>query len=82
MGQFTRDETAGIDIFLVGDINQTKLAKFMSELEAKEGKELRYTALSLKDFQYRQQIKDRFISNILAAKKQVLIDKHGLLKSN
>ncbi len=80
-GQFTRDESTGVDVFLVGDINQSKLQKFMSDLEAKEGKELRYTMMSLADFQYRQQIKDRFVSNISRAKKQVLIDKHSSLKS-
>lgn len=78
-GQFTRDESPGIDVFLVGDINQTKLGKFMTDLEAKEGKELRYTQMSLNDFKYRQQINDRFVANILAAKKQVIIDKPGIL---
>ena len=53
----------------------------MSDLEAKEGKELRYAVMSLGDFQYRLQIKDRFVSNILQAKKQVIIDKHATLKS-
>jgi hypothetical protein len=79
-GQFTRDESTGVDVFLVGDINQAKLQKFMAELETKEGKELRYAHLSLNDFQYRQQINDRFVSNIIRAKKQVLIDKHNSLK--
>jgi hypothetical protein len=79
-GQFTRDELSGIDVFFVGDLNQTKLQKFMAELEAKEGKDLRYTVMSLNDFHYRQQIKDRFVSNILLAKKQVLVDKHNSLK--
>lgn len=80
-GQFTRDDTPGVDVFLVGDINQARLGKFMTDLETKEGKELRYTQMTLNDFQYRKQIKDRFISNILAAKKQVLIDKHNLLQT-
>lgn len=79
-GQFTRDESTGVDVFLVGDINQAKLAKFMADLESKEGKELRYTMLSLNDFHYRQQINDRFVSNVIRAKKQVLIDKHNSLK--
>lgn len=79
-GQFTRDETTGVDVFFVGDINQAKLQKFMSELESKEGKELRYALLTLNDFQYRQQINDRFVSNVIRAKKQVLIDKHNSLK--
>jgi hypothetical protein len=80
-GQFTRDDAAGVDVFLVGDVNKTQLAKFMTDLEAKEGKELRYTMMSLNDFQYRKQIHDRFVSNILKAKKQVLIDKHNLLQN-
>jgi hypothetical protein len=78
-GQFTRDDTPGVDVFLVGDINQARLAKFMTDLETKEGKELRYTQMTLNDFMYRKQIKDRFVANILEAKKQVLIDKHNLL---
>jgi hypothetical protein len=31
------------------------------------------------EFGYRRQIKDRFISTVLGAKKQVLIDKNGIL---
>ena len=78
-GQFTRDEASGIDVLIVGDVNQTKMSKFITELEAKEGKELRYTVMTPADFSYRVQVKDRFLSNILSAKKQVLLDKKGLL---
>jgi hypothetical protein len=78
-GQFTRDETSGIDVLIVGDINQHALAKFMTELEAQEGKEIRYTVMSAQEFNYRRQIKDRFISTVLGSKKQVLIDKNGIL---
>jgi len=80
-GQFTRDESSGIDLLIVGDINQTKLGKFISELEAKEGKEIRYTVLTDDEFRYRQQVKDRFLSNVLASKKQILIDKNQKLLS-
>lgn len=78
-GQFTRDESVEIDLLIVGDVNQTKLNRFIDELETKEGKEVRYTVMSLKEFNYRLQIKDRFVNVVLAAKKQVLIDKHKLL---
>ncbi len=79
-GQFTRDETSGIDFLVVGDVNQNALHKFVTELEKKEGKEIRYTLLSPGDFSYRKQIKDRFIATILDAKKQVLVDKHDILQ--
>lgn len=78
-GQFTRDESAGVDLLIVGDVNPNKLQKFVTELEAKEGKEIRYAVLSLDDFKYREQIKDRFVSSIRSAKKQVLVDKEQLL---
>jgi predicted transcriptional regulator len=79
MGQFTRDEGSGIDILIVGNVNQHALTKYVTELEKQEGKDLRYTIFSLDDFSYRLQIKDRFISNVLRSKKQVLLDKPGLL---
>lgn len=79
-GQFTRDESAGIDILIVGDVNQTKTQKFINELEVKEGKELRFTTMSRKEFEYRRQVKDRFINGVLGAKSQVLVDKHKLLE--
>lgn len=78
-GQFTRDETPGIDIVIVGDINQAKLGKFIADLEAKEGKELRYTVMPLNEYHYRVQVNDRFLSNVLVSKKQILIDRHNLL---
>lgn len=78
-GQFTRDESTGIDFLIIGNVNQNKLHKFVAELEAKEGKEIRYTVFSAEDYRYREQINDRFIDLIKSAKKQVLVDKHGLL---
>lgn len=78
-GQFTRDETGGIDILIVGDINQTQLTKFIEELESKESKELRYVSMPVKEFVYRRQINDRFLSMVLSSKKQVLVDKRNVL---
>ncbi|PJE65652.1 transcriptional regulator [Candidatus Saccharibacteria bacterium CG10_big_fil_rev_8_21_14_0_10_47_8] len=77
-GQFTRDEGAGVDVLLVGDLNQAKVARFISELEKAENKELRYVVMALKDLNYRVQINDRFISNVLDAKKQVIINSQPL----
>ncbi|HEY4161282.1 MAG TPA: winged helix-turn-helix domain-containing protein [Candidatus Saccharimonadales bacterium] len=78
-GQFTRDDNAGVDVLIVGNVNSNALTKYVTELERQEGKDLRYTVFSLDDFTYRLQIKDRFTTNVLRAKKQVLLDKPGLL---
>jgi hypothetical protein len=78
-GQFTRDETAGVDILFVGSLNKNAVAKYVTELEEKEGKDIRYTVMNTNDFKYRQTIKDRFITQVLGAKKQVLVDTDNLL---
>ena len=78
-GQFTRDESSGVDLLIVGDLNQHALQKFITELEAQEGKEIRFTVMPVTEFNYRRQINDRFIGTVLASKKQVLIDKNGIL---
>ena len=77
-GQFTRDDSAGIDVLIVGDVNAAKADKFMAELEKAENKELRYTVLPPDNYQYRLQINDRFINNVLGAKKQVIINTQEL----
>lgn len=74
-GQFTRDENSGIDLLIVGDINQAKLNKFISDLEVKEGKEIRFAVMTKDEFLYRQQVKDRFLITVLESKQQLLIDK-------
>src|SRR6266404_3730112 len=73
-GQFTRDDSAGIDVLIVGSIPEAKADKFMAELEQAENKELRYSILPLDNYQYRLQINDRFINGVLGAKKQVIIN--------
>jgi hypothetical protein len=77
-GQFTRDESSGIDMLIVGDVNSTQVNKYVAELESKENKEIRYTVLNPEEFKYRRQINDRFLSLVLGSKVQVLVDVHGL----
>ncbi|MDL2363404.1 MAG: transcriptional regulator [Patescibacteria group bacterium] len=78
-GQFTRDESAGVDLLFVGEVNTNALQKYVNQLEIKEKKSLRYTSMTLSAFQYRQQIHDRFAVSIQSAKKQILVDTHNLL---
>lgn len=77
-GQFTRDESAGIDMLIIGDINRNALKKYVDQLEAQEGKSLRYAVMKLPEFEYRRAIRDRFAVAIEHAKKQILVDEHDL----
>jgi len=78
-GQFTRDESSGIDILVVGDVNQNAMQKFISDLEKQENKDIRYTVMAPTEFNYRRQINDRFITTVLDSKKQILVDNTGTL---
>jgi hypothetical protein len=79
-GQFTRDESAGIDLLIVGDLNQHAVDKYVAELEEREGKDIRYAIMTTDNFKYRRQINDRFIIKIIEAKKQILTNKENLLE--
>ncbi len=76
-GQFTREKNTDVDLLVVGDINKTQLDKYVQVLEKKEGKEIRYTVLTSKEFEYRGKVNDRFLSTIRSAKKQILIDRNN-----
>lgn len=80
-GHFTRDESSGVDVFIVGDVNPTQLSKYIGELEKQENKDLRYTVLSLDEFRYRKEVNDRFLSQVLNSKKQIIADKNSLIGS-
>lgn len=79
-GQFTRDESSGVDLLIVGDVNESQLAKYVEELETKENKEVRYAVITKDEFTYRRKVNDRFIALVLGSKHQVLIDKNNALK--
>lgn len=78
-GQITRDDRSGVDALFVGDINPTQVAKYVAELEEKEGLELRYTVMTAEEFAYRQEVNDRFLSLVLESKYQVLLDKNHVV---
>ena len=75
-GQFTRDETSGIDMLIVGDVNPTQVAKHVAEMEKQEGKEVRYAVMTPSEYHYREQVNDRFLALVLSSKKQILVDKN------
>lgn len=78
-GSFTRDNRAGIDVLIVGDVNLSQTAKYISNLEQQEGRELTYAVLGRDEFDYRKKIKDRFVSNILSAKVTIVHDSGSLI---
>lgn len=75
-GIFINSDTSRADLLVVGDqINQSKFNKFLKDLEAEVGKEINYAIMTTKEFQYRHDMYDRFVRDILDFKHEKLINK-------
>lgn len=79
-GQFTRDNSSGVDILIVGDVNMVQIDKVIAEIEKNESKELSFAVFKPQEFIYRKQIHDKFVVNVLDSKNQILIDEDRMLK--
>lgn len=75
-GVFLNTDNSRVDLFLVGDdINERKLRKFLSDMEAEVGREIVYAALTSKEFDYRFHMFDRFVRDILEKPHEKMVNK-------
>jgi len=69
----------GVDLLIVGDDRTKKLTHWAEVVEKKEGKPLNYVIMSRDDFQYRLNVKDRFISEVMEMEILEKVDVEGIL---
>ena len=69
----------GVDFLIVGDDKTKKVTHWAEGVEKKEGKPLNYVIMSRDDFQYRLNVKDRFVSEVLEMSILEKIDPDGIL---
>jgi len=77
-GFFTDNTDTKTDILVVGSVNKTSLSQIVAQYEKKLDREINYTTMALKEYEYRQEITDRFLYDILVNDKIVLVDKIGI----
>lgn len=63
------------DILIVGNIKKQELSKLIQKFESDFGHEINYTTMSKDEFQYRKDVTDKFLYDILDGKNIVAIDK-------
>lgn len=75
---------APVDILAVGTINRNKLKNLVKNFEKELGKPINYTIMTRSEFQYRYNITDRFLYDLLGGKNIILVDSllYKLKKSN
>jgi len=78
-GFFVNDDKASVDLFVVGDFNKERLAKIVKELEGNLVREINYSVMAEEEFNYRREIADVFIYEILDGTKIVIIDENGVI---
>lgn len=75
-GVFINSDISRADLLVVGDkIKLSKFNKFLKDLEAEVGKEINYALMTTKEFQYRFDMYDRFVRDMLDFKHEKLINK-------
>jgi DNA-binding transcriptional ArsR family regulator len=74
-GIFTDVPDAKTDILIVGKANRLKLKRLVNKFRQELDKNIRYTIMSKKEFEYRNDLTDKFLYYILENKKIVITDK-------
>lgn len=77
-GAYTRDDSANADILVVGDVNDASVEAVVAKLEKEKNRELRYAVIALDEWRYRSQVRDKFWTQFMSAKKQVVLDVAGV----
>ncbi len=60
-----------VDLLLVGEVDKKQLQDYLDKTE--QGKDTKFTIISKKDFLYRLECKDKFVKDILAEEKNVVV---------
>ena len=71
----------GIDLLIIGNDKTKKLTRWAEVVEKKLGKPINYAIMSVDDFTYRKNVKDRFIKEVLEMEISEIIDPDNLIKS-
>jgi len=75
-GVFIDQQDSRVDILIVGNnLNKTTMNKVIKSIEAELGKELVYAFFETSDFEYRLQMFDKLVRDIIDFPHQVLLNK-------
>ncbi|MCD6412407.1 hypothetical protein J7K91_01880 [bacterium] len=78
-GLFVGSKTARADLLIVGDnLNQRKISTFIKKIETEAGTEINCATMSTDEFNYRYDMYDRFVRDLLEEKNELLINHLGL----
>lgn len=75
-GTLLQEKKSPVDILVVGDgVSNSKVSRAIRKTESNTGKELQWSLMTEKEFEYRSQINDRFLKDILSHRHKKIIEK-------
>lgn len=77
-GKFVNEPDFPVDLLVVGRFDKVKLVRLIKELERELGREINYVLMDTREFNYRREITDVFLYNILAGKNIIAVDNVGI----
>jgi len=66
------------DVLIVGKVSKSKIEDIIDTMSKEFLDDINYTIMDIKEFNYRKNMADKFLYNILKNKKIVVIDKIGV----
>lgn len=74
------DNDSKVDMLVVGDnLNRASVKKLLKNLETEVGKDISYVVMSVKEFHYRIDIRDKFVREIVESPHEIVLDKLKIL---
>lgn len=73
-GMFVGDQGAPTDMLIVGKVNTRALSALIANFEQEIGQEVNYTVLTYPEFEFRQNVGDRFLHGIIDNRHVVIAD--------
>lgn len=70
----------GIDLLIIGNDRTKKLTRWAEVIEKRLGKPINYVIMSVDDFTYRKNVKDRFVREVLEMEITEIIDPEKIIK--
>jgi len=74
-GIFVGDVRARTDILIMGNVDKNKIRRLISGMEKNFSNPIRYSIMSQKEFDCRNQMTDKFLFEIMEGKKHVVVDR-------
>jgi hypothetical protein len=76
-GIFVGDNRARTDILIIGNVDKNKVKRLISGMERNFSNPLRYSIMSQKEFDFRNQMTDKFLFEIMEDRKHIILDKRS-----